>query len=190
MEPEEQANAGLTAGETAGETTPEIDYKAEFERLSKDNEEKLSVIDKYKSDIAGLDRKVGELTKAQTELLKQTETAEQTAKREAEEKRISWEQKQNELATKETDLRSMENALNVKLKATELGISLEEVAKLKLTSVEQLDAYKELKDSLINATKETVTTNLNKDLSSVKRDNYNTNEKVDAYPTAIDKAFR
>ena len=189
---EEAIADDVIVGNGAEETTvQEIDYKAEFERLSKENEDKLSVIDKYKKDIAGLDRKVGELTEAQKELLKQTETAEETAQREALDRQQAWENKQNELATKETDLRSKENALNVKLKATELGINLSEVAKLKLNSVEQLEAYKELKDSLINATTETVTTNINKDLSGLPRDTYKTEgSSSTGFPSAIERALK
>jgi len=171
------------AEETNVPETKEIDYKALYE-------ESTQTIDKYKKDIAGLDRKVGELTTAQKELLKQTETAEETAKREAEERQQAWETKQNELATKEMELRNQENSLTVKLKATELGISLDEVGKLKLTSVEQLEAYKELKDSLITQTAANTTDKLNKDLSQVNRDSYNVNTKVETLPSAIEKAFR
>lgn len=167
---------------------PEIDYKAEFERLSKESEEKSGVIDKYKKDIAGLDRKVGELTEAQKEILKQSETAEQTAKREAEERQVAWEAKQNELATKETDLRSKENALNVKLKAADLGISLDEVTELSLNSVEQLEVYKKQKEALILKTIEETTAKLNKDLSSVSRDNYTGNRSAVKKNPIMDKA--
>ena len=176
---------------TAEETNvPEIDYKAEFERLSKENEDKLSVIDKYKKDIAGLDRKVGELTAKEKELLLKTETDQETAARLALEKEQAWEAKQNELATKETDLRSKENALNVKLKATELGISLDEVGKLKLNSIEQLEAYKELKESLIKQNTESTTAKLNKDLSSINRGSYNSEGNTSqGFPSAIERAL-
>lgn len=169
---------------------PEIDYKAEFERLSKENEDKLSVIDKYKKDIAGLDRKVGELTAKEKELLLKTETDQETAARLALEKEQAWEAKQNELATKETDLRSKENALNVKLKATELGISLDEVGKLKLNSIEQLEAYKELKESLIKQNTESTTAKLNKDLSSINRGSYKSEGNTSqGFPSAIERAL-
>ena len=181
----------VIVGTKADETNvPVIDYKAEFEKLQKDNEDKLSVIDKYKKDIAGLDRKVGELTAKEKELLLKTETELETAERLAKEKQDAWETKQNELATKEMELRNQENSLNVKLKATELGISLNEVGKLKLTSIEQLEAYKELRDNLISESTASTTERINKEISGQKLDSYNTNTKVNILPKALEKAFR
>ena len=166
------------------ETTPTIE---ELMQKLADNE---AMFEKQKNEIAGLNKAISKKDQEKLELLKQTETAEETAKREAEEKRIAWETKQNELATKEMELRNQENSLTVKLKATELGISLDEVGKLKLNSIEQLEAYKELKESLIKQNTESTTAKLNKDLSSVDRGSYKSEGNTSqGFPSVIERAL-
>lgn len=170
------------------QTTPEvetdtIDYKALYE-------ESTASIDKYKKDIAGLDRKVGDLSKAQLELLKKTETDEETAKREAEEAKQAFEDEKNGLVNERSTLLKEKNDFQIQLKASELRLDLEAVKAFNFSTVEQVELYAKQLDLIRESAKSETTQNIEKGLSGVGQQNYKNNSKDDSnMPKAFAKAF-
>lgn len=182
----EQANVDDIIVDTTAEETnvPDTtDYKALFEA-------EQAAKEKLKLDIAGLDRKVGDLTKAEKERLIASETAQETAKREAEEKEQALETRKNELTTKESDLISKETAFNVKLEAVNNGYTIADIEELGFTSVEQVQKHKAWVDKKTETVKSETTQNIEKGLSGVNQTNYKNNSKDDSnMPKAFAKAF-
>lgn len=183
---EEQATEVVEQVETQATATEqverqEIDYKTEYEKSQE-------AIEKLKSDNAGLDRKIGELSKAQMELLKKTETAEETAAREREEATKQAEQERNDFLNKQAEFSKKENAFNVKVKALELGFTAEEIESLKFTSIEHVESTKAYVDKIKESTASDQTKKIENALSG-SRDNLNGNTKVDNMPKALSKAF-
>ncbi len=160
------------------------DYKALFEA-------EQAAKEKLKLDIAGLDRKVGDLTKAEKERLIASETAQETAKREAEEKEQALEARKNELTTKESDLISKETAFNVKLEAVNNGYTIADIEELGFTSVEQVQKHKAWVDKKTETVKGETTKNIEKGLSGVNQQNYKNDGKISvSFPSAISKALK
>ena len=170
------------------QTTPEVvtdttDYKALYEA-------EQATIEKLKLDNAGLDRKIGDLSKAEKERLIATETAQETAKREAEESKQALETRKNELTTKESDLISKETAFNVKLEAINNGYTIADIEDLGFTSVEQVQKHKAWVDKKTETVKSETTQNIEKGLSGLGQQNYKNNSKDDSnMPSAFKKAF-
>ena len=159
-----------TADETiVADTT---DYKALYEA-------EQATIEKLKLDNAGLDRKIGELSKAEKERLIASETAQETAKREAEEARQAIETRKNELTTKESDLISKETAFNVKLEAVNNGYTIADIEELGFTSVEQVQKHKAWVDKKTETVKSETTKNIEKGLSGLDQKNYKNDNKTE-----------
>ena len=162
------------------QTTPEVvtdttDYKALYEA-------EQATIEKLKLDNAGLDRKIGDLSKAEKERLIATETAQETAKREAEESKQALETRKNELTTKESDLISKETAFNVKLEAINNGYTIADIEDLGFTSVEQVQKHKAWVDKKTETVKGETTKNIEKGLSGLPQQNYqNSDSKSSPY---------
>jgi predicted RNase H-like nuclease (RuvC/YqgF family) len=163
------------------QTTPEIDYKTEYETNK-------ALVEKLKADNAGLDRKIGELSNAQKELLKKTETADETAERE----RLDRENKDKEeriLRDKEkTETLSEINKLKVEREALKQGFTDEEIEELGFKDIESVTKYKAFMDRKILLAEERKTKNIESALSG-NRDSLNGNTKVDNMPKALSKAF-
>jgi len=170
------------------QNTPEVetdttDYKALYEAEHES-------IEKLKLDNAGLDRKINDLTTAEKQRLIASETAQETAKREAEENKQALETRKNELTTKESDLISKETAFNVKLEAVNNGYTIADIEDLGFTSVEQVQKHKAWVDKKTETVKSETTENIEKGLSGINQQNYNNNSKVETLPNAIEKAFK
>ena len=176
----EQVETQVTTEEQV--ESQEIDYKAEYENTQK-------LVEKLKADNAGLDRKIGELSTAQKELLKQTETAEQTAAREKEEAEEKLRLKEDDLTTREAKAIERETKLDVKLKALDLGVELTDIEELGIKSVEGVEKYKALLDKKLDSKAEKTKENIQKELSNENRQTYNANKSGVSYPNAIEKAF-
>lgn len=176
----EQVETQVTTEEQV--ESQEIDYKAEYEKLSQ-------LTEKQKSEIQGLDKKVGELSEAQKELLKQTETAEQTAAREKEEAQEKLRLKEDDLTTREAKAIERETKLDIKLKALDLGVDLNDIEELGIKSVEGVEKYKALLDKKLESKAEKTKENIQKELSNENRQTYNSNKSGVSYPSAIEKAF-
>lgn len=169
------------ANDTQQAEGQEIDYKAEYENTQK-------LVEKLKADNAGLDRKIGELSNAQKELLKKTETAEETAERERLE-RVEQEKQERILRDKEKSETLAEiNKLKVEREALKLGFTEEEVEMLGFKDVESVTKYKAFLDSKIQSTKEAQTKEIESALSG-GRENITGNKSGVSYPNAIEKAF-
>lgn len=172
----------------AQNTTPTMEEMQEkLAALTKQQEEWNKTEEIRKNEIASLNRKVTEEQKAKQDLLKQTETAEQTAQREREEANKLAEQERNDFLNKQAEFSAKENSFNVKVKALEMGFTAEDIEALEFQTVESVEKYKTFLDSKIQATREDQTKNIESALSG-NRDNLN-NTKVDTMPNALEKAF-
>ena len=176
---EEQATEVVEQVETQATTTEqvesqEIDYKTEYENSQ-------ASIEKLKADNAGLDRKIGELSKAQMELLKKTETAEETAQREREEANKQAEQERNDFLNKQAEFSKKENDFNVKVKALEMGFTAEDIELLGFNSVESVEKYKTFLDNKIQSTREDQTKNIETALSGSRDKLNNSDSKLSPY---------
>lgn len=176
----EQANEQVET--QAGETQQvEIDYKAEYEKLQ-------SLTEKQKSEIAGLDKKVGGLSSQYTELLKKTETEAETKQRERQE-REEAEKAERALRDKEkTETLSEINKLKVEREALKLGFTEEDIEELGFKDVDSVTKYKAYLDKRLSETKEQSTKDLETALSGA-RDKLGNNKGTTA-PTWVDSAFR
>lgn len=145
-EPIEQVTEQAQEGSTQVDSQ-EIDYEVEFKKSQQ-------MVEKLKSDNAGLDRRIGKLDTSYRDLLKKTETEAETKAREEAEKRETEEKRLDELTQREAKAIERENALNVKLKAVELGVELKALETLGIKTVEGVEAYKNHIDVLVQSTKE------------------------------------
>jgi len=174
------AEKAIVADETivgTEQTTPEVetdttDYKALYQS-------EQATIEKLKKDNAGLDRKIGELSELEKKRLIASETAQETAKREAEEAKQAIESKRNELTTKESDLLAKETAFNVKLEAINNGYTIADIEELGFTSVEQVTKHKAWVDKMAEALKSETTKNIEKGLSGLDQKNYKNDNKTE-----------
>jgi predicted RNase H-like nuclease (RuvC/YqgF family) len=175
----EQVETQATATEQV--ESQEIDYKTEYENSQ-------ASIEKLKADNAGLDRKIGELSTAQTELLKKTETAAETKARETLD-RETKEKEERVLRDKEkTETLSEINKLKVEREALKQGFTDEDIELLGFKDVESVTKYKTFLDSKLQASSEDQTKKIETALSG-SRDNLNGTTKVDNMPRAFNKAF-
>jgi predicted RNase H-like nuclease (RuvC/YqgF family) len=168
----EQVEAQATTTEQV--ESQEIDYKTEYEQSQ-------ASIEKLKADNAGLDRKIGELSKAQMELLKKTETAEETTAREREEQSKQAEQERNDFLNKQAEFSKKENDFNVKVKALELGFTAEEIESLKFTSIEHVESTKAYVDKIKESTASDQTKKIENALSGSRDKLNNSDSKSSPY---------
>ena len=172
----EQAKADeVIVGSTKADETnvPEtIDYKKLYEETTQS-------VEKLKLDLAGTDRARAKALKEKEDLLKVTETAQQTADREAKERQdqILKERQENEEALK---LQISEiTALKIEKEAYKLNVDPEKIKLLGFTTVEQVKTYADEMALMRKAIEAETTERLNKEISSVKLDNYNINTKTE-----------
>jgi len=152
--------------------TETIDYKKLYEETTQS-------VEKLKLDLAGTDRARAKALKEKEDLLKVTETAQQTADREAKERQdqILKERQENEEALK---LQISEiTALKIEKEAYKLNVDPEKIKLLGFTTVEQVKTYADEMALMRKAIEAETTERLNKEISSVKLDNYNINTKTE-----------
>ena len=174
MADEAKADEVIVGTTIADETNvPEtIDYKKLYEETTQS-------VEKLKLDLAGTDRARAKALKEKEELLKVTETAQQTADREAKERQdqILKERQENEEALK---LASSElTAIKLEKEALLQGVDPLDVKEFGFSTVEQVKAYGNKIKALTEAIDKKVTERINGDYTNQKLDNYNINTKTE-----------
>jgi hypothetical protein len=170
--------------ETTETTTPTL------EELTKQVAELSKLEETRKNEISGLNRANTEAEKKYQELLKKTETETETKEREARERAELEQKRLDELTTRESKTIQMENALNVKLKAVELGLGdkLESITKLGINTVEGVELYKAHIEEITESVKSNTVSDIEKNRTG-NREILTGNKSGVSYPNAIEKAF-
>jgi len=173
----EETKQDIESGEVAETTDTTIitedtrDYKAELEA-------KEQAYEKLKLDNAGLDRKISEKDKAEKERLIATETADQKKKREAEEKEIAYQSREDDISTREAKAIQRERTFEIKEKARELNFTTEQIEALNFPSVEAVVNYRNVMDDALKENNEQRDKEWDTKFSG-SREQYNSTTKTD-----------
>ncbi len=165
--------------------TPTIeDLTAKIEALTKSNETQ-------KTEIAGLNKSYANKNNEYLELVKKNETDAERKNREADEKATAEQERIDKLTTRESDLIKKENAYAIKEKAIELELNVADVVDLGFTTIEQVEKYKAKLAANSEAVKGDTTKNIETDLGSLNRPNYNNEGNTSpGFPDAISRALK